>query len=331
MSQKIIVMGSNSFSGSHFVNRALERGMEVVGMSRSKESDPVFLPYCWKKEHKRDFSFFQMDLNHDLKKIMEIVYDFRPGYVVNFASQSMVAQSWENPGHWYQTNTLSTILFHDQLRRCKFIKKYLHVSTPEVYGSCSGSVKESHHYNPSTPYAVSRAAADMSLKTFFESYQFPVVYTRAANVYGQGQQLYRIIPRAILFFMLGKKLSLHGGGTSVRSFIHINDVVVGTLEVLLKGVPGEIYHLSYPRLISIKDLTFKIAELLGTDFESHVEIAAERLGKDFSYSLDYSKARDQLGWEPVVEMEKGLDETIHWVKDNINILKELPFDYTHKA
>ena len=100
----------------------------------------------------------------------------------------------------------------------------------KFYGSCSGLVDENHPFSPSTPYATSRAACDMHLLNFFKNYNFPVVFTRAANVYGPGQQLYRIIPRTILFIKLGKKLQLHGGGKSLRSFIHIRDVAEATLD-----------------------------------------------------------------------------------------------------
>ena len=250
MKNKILVVGSNSFSGSHFVNFTLNRGFSVKGISRSPQPNAVFLPHG--KENTPAFSFHQMDLNHQLPEIMKIVKSFRPEYVVNFAAQSMVGESWRHPEHWFQTNVVATIKFHDLLRKCDFLKKYVHISTPEVYGDCEGLVPENMDYHPSTPYAVSRAAADMSLNTFFEIYGFPVVFTRASNVYGPCQQLYRIIPRSILFFFIGRKLQLHGGGQSVRSFIHVRDVADGTLRVARNGVPGEIYHLSTKRNISIK-------------------------------------------------------------------------------
>ncbi len=115
------------------------------------------------------------------------------------------------------------------------LERYVHVTTPEVYGSTDGWVREDAPFNPSTPYAVSRAAGDMSLRTYFANYRFPVVFTRAANVYGPGQQLYRIIPRTILAAMGGQKLRLDGGGKSVRVFIHMRDVSDATLKIALSG------------------------------------------------------------------------------------------------
>jgi len=325
---KIIVIGSNSFSGAHFADYALEQGLDVVGISRSPEPHPLFLPY--KKRGNAPFRFFQCDLNEDLVTIMKIIEDFRPDYVVNFASQSMVAESWHNPEHWFITNVVATIKFHDHLRKCDFLKKYVHVSTPEVYGTCKGIVKENTNYCPSTPYAVSRAAADMSLMTFHKAYNFKVAFTRAANVYGPGQQLYRIIPRTILFFLIGRKLQLHGGGASSRSFIHIRDVADGTLRTTRQASPGEIYHLSTTRNISIRALVEMIAKQLSIDFDKNIDVAEERVSQDATYLLDSSAARGMLGWQDQISLEQGIEETIAWVKDNLDILKQLPLDYIHK-
>ena len=326
--ERIIVIGSNSFSGAYFVDYALEQSLDVIGISRSSEPHSVFLPY--KKRNGAHFRFFQCDLNSDLSKIMKIVEDFRPDYIVNFAAQSMVAESWQNPEHWFQTNIVATIKFHDHLRKYDFLNKYVHVSTPEVYGTCEGVVKENTNYNPSTPYTVSRAAADMSVMSFQRAYNFPVAFTRAANVYGPGQQLYRIIPRTILFFLIGKKLQLHGGGASVRSFIHIRDVADGTLRVAKQALPGEIYHLSTSRNVSIRALVELIARQLNSDFDKNVDVVGERLGKDASYLLDSTKARDTLDWKDQISLEQGIEETISWVKDHLDILRQLPFDYVHK-
>lgn len=329
MNERILVIGSNSFSGAWFVRHCLEQGLEVTGVSRSAEPDPVFLPY--KSSDTQNFQFQQLDLNRDLPQILHLVREFGPDYIVNFAVQGMVGESWLNPEHWYQTNVVATIKLHDELRKIGGFKKYVHISTPEVYGSCSGLVTESTSYNPSTPYAVSRAAADMSLMTFKEVYDFPVVFTRAANVYGPGQQLYRIIPRTILYFLLGKKLQLHGGGHSLRSFIHIRDVVAGTLQVARQAAPGEIFHFSTTENISIRALVELIAEKMDVDFAANVEVVDDRPGKDSAYLLDSAKARGELGWNDRISLEQGIAETIAWVSDNLDILQNQPFDYIHKA
>ena len=331
MSNKILVIGSNSFSGSHFVDAALEQGNKVAGVSRSKEPDPVFLPYKSNQYQIENFRFFQYDLNHDLENVLSLVNDFRPEYIVNFAAQSMVGQSWETPEDWFKTNIISTVNLHDRLRTCSFIQKYVHVSTPEVYGDCEGLIKESRMYYPSTPYAVSRAASDMSLMSFFNNYGFPVVFTRAANVYGVGQQLYRIIPRAVLFFKTDRKLQLHGGGTSIRSFIDIKDVVHGTIKAMRNGRPGEIFHFATSENISIRSLVEKIADIMDIDFKEYVQIAEERPGKDAAYLLDSSKAKKELGWEDNLSLDDGIKQVVSWVEENLKELLKQPLDYIHKS
>jgi len=331
MPDKLFVIGSNSFSGSNYIDYALRDGATVTGISRSKEAAPVFLPYRWhSEENLRRFKFYQFDINNNLDSIMELIHEFRPDYVVNFAAQSMVAESWQNPDQWMMTNVVSNVRFHDKLRKCDFLKKYVHVSTPEVYGSCSGLVKENTNYNPSTPYAVSRAACDMSLMTFLKNYNFPVVFTRAANVYGPGQQLYRIIPKTILSIKLGKKIPLHGGGYSVRSFIHIADVADGTMRVARSANPGYIYHLSTTRNVSIRDLVKLICERMNMNIEDAVEITDDRPGKDAAYLLDSSNAKNKLGWNDSVSLEQGIEDTIKWIGDNLEILREIPMVYLHK-
>ncbi len=332
MSEKPIffVIGSNSFSGASFVSHLLGKGYRVVGISRSQQPDEALLPYRWTPASDQ-FSFHQLNLNRDLSRICELLEAVRPAYVVNFAAQSMVAESWANPDHWFMTNLVSTVRLHEALRKMAFLKRYVHISTPEVYGSTSGDVTEDAAFNPSTPYAVSRAAADMSLRTFHAAYDFPVAYTRAANVYGPGQQLYRIIPRTILCIRSGTKLMLHGGGTSQRSFIHVDDVSDATLRIALQGRDGESYHIATPRQITIRDLVELICDHMGTKLDAVAEVVGERVGKDAAYQLNSDKVRRELGWTDQVSLEQGIEQTIAWVDANLETLKTLPQSYVHKA
>jgi dTDP-glucose 4,6-dehydratase len=329
MTNTIAVIGSNSFSGASFCKYMLERGVEVLGISRSQEPVDALLPYKWADHSK--FQFHQLDLNHQLVEIESVLDAKKIGTVYNFAAQSMVGQSWEYPEHWFMTNVVSTIKFHNLLRHKDYLDKYIHISTPEVYGSCSGFVNEDQVFNPSTPYAVSRAAADMSLKTFFEVHQFPVVSTRAANVYGPGQQLYRIIPKTILSIMMGHKLPLHGGGISERSFIHIDDVSSATQLIGEKGDLGATYHISTTRIVSIRQLVEMICDIMGKDFDQTCEISQERMGKDSAYLLDTKKLKNRLNWCDHVSLESGIEQCVDWAKNNFENLRSQPLNYLHKA
>ena len=338
-SPKILVIGSNSFSGSHFVAEALRAGHEVWGVSRSPEPDSVFLPYRWpqpKTGHPLatadNFYFQSIDLNSKLPELLKLIDQVQPAVVMNFAAQGMVAESWLNPTHWYQTIVVSQVALHDALRQRPFLQKYVHVTTPEVYGSTDeGWIREHTHFAPSTPYAVSRAACDLHLHSFHKAYGFPVVFTRAANVYGPGQQLYRIIPRAMLSARTGKPMQLHGGGTSERCFIHIRDAMQATLRLALEAHPGTTWHLSTREPISIRALVERICERCGVPFTAVVEDSGERLGKDQSYLLDSTSIREAFGWSDQVSLEEGLSDTLVWVDEHLDQLKTLPWTYQHKA
>jgi dTDP-glucose 4,6-dehydratase len=324
-----VVLGSNSFSGASFVSFLLQKGYPTIGVSRSPEPHEALLPYRWAKAQ-TPFAFHQLDLNNDLTAICDLIRQKRSPFVVNFAAQSMVAESWLNPDHWFMTNTVSTVKLHEQLRKMKFLRRYVHISTPEVYGSTAGDVTETAPFNPSTPYAVSRAAADMSLRSFFAAYGFPVVSTRAANVFGPGQQLYRIIPRTILYIKLRKKLMLHGGGTSERSFIHIDDVSAATLRIALNGNNGDTYHIATNRQIRIRDLVAMICDRMGKKLEDVAEVVGDRIGKDATYWLNSTKLRTELGWQDKISLEQGIEETIAWIDRYLPQLEELPQSYIHK-
>ena len=332
MAERIFVIGSNSFTGASFVDYLLSLGFEVIGTSRSAEASPAFLPYKWPHTPPATgkFKFLKLDLNKDTEGLVSAIGDFKPEYVVNFAAQSMVAESWLYPDQWYQTNVVANVRLHDKIRRFDFIKKYVHVTTPEVYGSCSGNVTESAPFNPSTPYAASRAACDLHLMTFFKNYKFPVVFTRAANVYGPGQQLYRIIPRTIYFIRTGRKLQLHGGGRSVRSFIHARDVAEGTLRVARQAPAGETYHLSTDLYLTIRELVERICARMKVKFDEVVEVVGDRPGKDAAYLLDSTKIRTTLGWKDQVSLDQGIEESVDWINDNFEELKKQPCDYIHK-
>jgi dTDP-glucose 4,6-dehydratase len=331
MGNPILIIGSNCFSGSHFVDFCLRNSdAQVTGISRSPEYHEAYLPYKWDSRSIERFKFHQLDLNKDLGAITDLVAELQPGYIVNFAAQGMVAQSWDNPEHWLQTNTLGHIRLHERLRKFDFIRKYVHVSTPEVYGNTQAEITEESPMNPSTPYAVSKAACDMSLKTFHARYGFPVVFTRAANVYGPAQQLYRIIPRTIIGVHIKRKLQLDGGGHSVRAFIHIRDVCEATFQVMQEAEPPNTYHLTTRKFHSIREIVETTLDEMGVSFLDHVEVAEERPGKDMAYTLNPVKAEKEFNWRADTSLREGIRETVNWVQTHLDHLKSEPLTYIHK-
>ena len=327
--ERILVLGSTSFGGAWFISEALDAGINVFGVSRSVEPDTIFCPYKT-SSNIDNFKFSQIDINSDFEKLAKIIEDYQPHYVVDFAGQGMVAPSWNWPEQWYQTNVVAKARIHTKLRDLKSLKRYVRISTPEVYGSSDEKISEDAAFNPSTPYAVSHAATDMSLLCLFRQFGFPVIFTRFANFYGEGQQLYRIAPRAAICAYSKQTLPLHGGGTSVRAFIHGQDVARGILKAISIGNIGESYNFSTDEFVTIRALVEKIAVITGTDFDEFVEVAEDRPGKDQAYLMDASKARNELGWEPSVDLQAGLERTADWIKTNLDHVMKMPHDYIHK-
>lgn len=330
MLRKVAVIGSNSFSGADFIDLLIEKGKyEITGISRSPEKSKVFLPY---KRHKNaHFRFYQLDLNKDTGKIIKLLNKLRPEAIINFAAQSEVAPSWEHPEQWFETNVVALARLCNYLKDVSYLKKYIQISSPEVYGTCKGKIKENAPFNPSTPYAASKAAADLFLSTLVKNFHFPLVTIRSTNVYGAHQQLFKIIPRAIISIKLGKVIALHGGGKAVKSFIHIRDISAGELLALEIGRLGQIYHLSPDGGTSVREVVRIICRKMKVSFRKATREVGERLGQDKAYLIDSSKARRELHWKPTISFSEGIDGVIKWIEDNWAEIKHLPLDYIHKA
>lgn len=330
MSQrKIAVLGSNSFSGSDFVDLLLENEQnEVLGISRSPEKGRIFLRYL--RHSNPRFQFHQLDFNRNMAEILQVLDEFSPEYIVNFAAQSEVAPSWVNPDHWFQTNTVALAQLINHLKDQKYLQRYVHISSPEVYGTCEGNVTELSPMNPSTPYAASKAAADFLLATYYKNFQFPLVTVRATNVYGAYQQLFKIIPRSATYLKLGKTIQLHGGGHAVKSYIHIRDVSRGELAIMEKGKVGEMYHLSPDRGYAVREVVQTICEAMNCSFSDSTETVAERLGQDAAYVIDSTKARTELAWKPEISLTDGIADVIKWVNEFWPEIQQQPLEYIHK-
>lgn len=305
-----------------------EPGAEVIGISRSPEKGPLFLPY--KKRKVPSFRFFRFDLNEDNSQIMECLDDFAPQYVINFAAQGEVGSSWKSPHHWFETNAVGIVRLANALKERKYLKRYVQISTPEVYGSCEGSVAEEARLNPSTPYAASKAAGDLFLMTLIKQCRFPCVFIRSTNVYGIHQQLYRIIPRTIIYLKQGKKIPLHGGGGAVKSYIHVRDVCEGILRAALGGKNGEIYHLSSGEDIAVRDLVALVCARMKFNFAKATEHVSDRPGQDARYSIDSTKARKAFGWRPTLRLEEGIQEMIDWIEADWEAIQKEPWEYIHQ-
>ena len=270
---RYLVLGSSSFYGSNFVKFLKERGESVQGLAR-----PQF-------DLGKDFSLPSSDV------------------IVNFIAENTPAESWEDPERWLQTNIIYQNRLFEEIRK-KEISLYVHISTPEVYGSNAHWLKERKDYLPLTPSAVSRACSDMLLQTYWRAYRFPMIITRTTNVYGPGQQETRLIPKAFRLLSQGEKFTVFGTGRSQRSFIHVRDACRGLYILSKDGKPGEHYHISTQKQYSILEVVRMICKILG---KGEVEFKLDKVGKEHAYLLNSDKMR-ALGWHDQIELNEGLRE-----------------------
>ena len=327
--RRILVLGSNSFTGSNYINETLSKNNKIVGVSRSIEPPRFMLPYKENK-HVNNFTFIRLDLNNKMTKLFSLIDNFKPDLVINFAAQGEVRNSWIYPDQWYQTNCNLIINLTKKLINNKYLKRYVSISTPEVYGSNLKKIKESNNFNPSTPYAASKLAGDLHLITLHKKYNFPVVFTRSANVYGPSQQLYRIIPKTFISLKNEEKLQLHGRGVSMRSFIYVSDVCEAINKVINHGKKGDVYHISNNKLYSIKEIVSKICSKMKKSFKNNIELVDENYGQDNTYRLNSNKIRNELKWSDKVNLDDGIDKTFFWIEKNWKNISNMPHKYIHK-
>jgi dTDP-glucose 4,6-dehydratase len=324
--KRAVVLGVNSFSGNAYTNFLLKKDYKILSFSRSDIEKNYYLRF---DKSNKNFKFYKKDINKDLRFIIETIKKFKPSFIINYAAQSMVGESWQNPEDWLKTNSYSLPIFYNEIFKLDTKSRIVHISTPEVYGDNKNKIYENDIYHPSTPYALSRVTADQYLKIMNKFKKLDYVSVRAANVYGECQKLYRIIPKTIFACLSNEKLFLHGGGKSIRSFIHIDDVSSATYSAMTKGKSGEIFHITTEKMVSIRSLVQMICNKLNKDFKSIVKITEDRVGKDSSYNLSNRKIK-KFGWKPKIELSEGLDRVIEWIQNNKSNFKKNELNYRHK-
>jgi dTDP-glucose 4,6-dehydratase len=238
--------------------------------------------------------------------------------VIHFAAQSHVDNSFGNSICFTQDNVLGTHHLLETVRKYGKIQRFIHVSTDEVYGevNMTETSSEKSLLNPTNPYAASKAAAEFIVKSYYKSYNIPIIITRGNNVYGPGQYPEKLIPKFILQLLNNKKMTIHGTGNTIRNFIYVEDVARAFEAILFKGAISEIYNIGTDNEHSVMDiaklLQLKIAK--DKEFNTCIKNVEDRLFNDFRYCVDSSRLNN-LDWTPVTSFETGLEKTIEWYKN----------------
>ncbi len=235
--------------------------------------------------------------------------------VVNFAAESHVDRSINGARDFVLTNVLGTQTLLEASLKGN-LSKFMQVSTDEVYGSIeTGSWNENEPLLPNSPYASTKASADLLVRSYFRTYGLNVNISRCSNNYGPYQFPEKVIPLFVTNLIRGKKIPLYGNGLNTRDWLHVDDHCAGIHKIIFDGNPGEIYNIGGGKELTNVELTNNILKLLGKG-ENSIEHVKDRLGHDLRYSVNIDKIKDELGYEPTVNWEQGLIETVNWYIEN---------------
>ena len=246
----------------------------------------------------------------------------RSDVVVNFAAESFVDRSIANADPFLVSNIRGAFTLLDITKKQK--KRFVHISTDEVFGSIENdSAVETSKFNPSSPYAATKAAAELLINSYITTYDCDCVITRCTNNYGPRQFPEKLIPKTILLANKDKKIPVYGDGKNIRDWIFVNDHCEAVLQILLDGKSGESYNISANNEVDNLTIIRKILNILNKS-EDLIEFVEDRPGHDFRYSMSSEKISKELGWKPKVGFEKGIQDTIKWYLDHEDYWKDTP-------
>jgi len=310
--QRILVTGGLGFIGSNFARHILESGkkVELINVDyMGPTSDPANLDSI--RSNPR-YKFVKGNIANS-KLCRKVVRN--ADLIVNFAAETHVDRSIAGPNPFLESNVIGTFNLLDACRQTD-IKKFVHISTDEVYGSIdSGSFNEESPLSPSSPYSATKAAADMIAKAWYATYRIPVVILRCTNNFGSYQNPEKFIPKAIIRALRGMPIPLYGGGSQIRDWIYVEDFCTAIEHSIDRGQPGEIYNISAGNELTNREVALTILKQLGKPSSMLVE-TEDRPGHDFRYSLSSTKARRKLRWHPAKTMREALALTVEWYRVN---------------
>jgi dTDP-glucose 4,6-dehydratase len=342
----ILVTGGLGFIGANFIYlRSTVSNCQIINLDKiTYAGNQVTLADLATDSR---YTFVRGDIG-DRQLVDRILTRYRPKAIVNFAAETHVDRSIDNPINFIETNINGTFNLLESARKywCNLDSaqqeqfRFLQVSTDEVYGSLSPTDPpwtETTAYAPTSPYAASKASGDHLVRSYFHTYGLPVLVTNCSNNYGRYQFPEKLVPLTILNAIAGKQLAVYGDGQNIRDWLHVDDHCRALDLVLKAGRPGETYHVGgkceRTNLWLVTKLCEILDELLPTsDYYSHHQLityVADRPGHDRRYAIDATKIYHQLGWQPQVEIESGLQHTVCWYLDNREWCQQVLTDRYH--
>ncbi len=311
--ETILVTGGCGFIGSNFIHYLLEAEPEVSVVNFDALTYAGNLAnLVTLKDHPR-YRFVHGDIT-DRDAVRKVLTGVQ--HVINFAAESHVDRSILDSGPFVRTNVIGTQILLDAARELG-LARYVQVSTDEVYGSlgATGFFTEETPLAPNSPYAASKAAADLLVRSYFHTFHLPVVTTRCSNNYGPYQFPEKLIPLFITNLMRDEQVPVYGDGQNVRDWIHVRDHAVGIHRAWRAGQPGEVYNFGGRCEKTNLELTYALLDATNKP-RTLIRYVKDRPGHDRRYAIDCARAERELGWKPLVPFEKGLADTVRWYIDN---------------
>lgn len=326
-----MVLGGNGTLGSQYIRHLLQSDpdVRVVCVGRSPEKPPAFSLYRGIDEPRIDYH--RIHIAQETSKLLALIESVKPAVIVNFAAQAESSASWKSSWQFFETNNVALAKIVEPLVGAPWLHRWIQIGSSEVYGATAEPATEEFPLLPATPYSASKAAADLYLSSVAKVVNFPAIIARPSGVYGPGQGVYRVIPKAVLYALTGQKLPLEGDGTTEKCLLHTEDLSRAICTIIDKGEIGAIYNVGPAMGVTIKAIVELIAEKTNVPFAQLVTPAPNRPGQEIKYLLDSTRLMRELGWRPQMTLSAGIDTMVHWVRGHLEFLKTQPTKYEVRA
>ena len=325
--KKVIVTGGLGFIGSNLIELLLEKKYKVINIDKNTYSSNFYNVKEFKKN--KNYSFIKCDIAN--KKLAKIINKHKPIGIFNLAAETHVDRSIDGPESFIQSNIIGVFNILEIFRKFSAKNKksrLVHISTDEVYGDIlTGRTKENYPYNPSSPYAASKASSDHLVSSYVRTYKIPAIVTNCSNNYGPKQHPEKLIPKLIYNIITNKKLPIYGKGLNSREWIYVKDHCEALIKVFEKGKIGNFYNIGSNKNVINLDISKKLIKIakskikLGKNVK--IEFVKDRPGHDVRYALNSSKIIKELKWKPKTNFNSGLKQTFEWYLKNLSYFKRL--------
>jgi len=314
---RVAVLGGAGFMGSNFVRYLMKSFSDVDVLIYDK------LTYAGRLENLHDvlqnsrLRFVKGDICNE-EFLEYILRKFKPDMVVNFAAETHVDRSINDPAPFLKTNVFGVFTILEVLRKLESVERFIHISTDEVYGDLygvDGVADEVWPPNPSSPYSASKASADLLIKAYGKTYGLRYIIVRPSNNYGPYQHPEKLIPRTIIRLLLGRPATIYGDGSQVRDWLYVEDFCKALYIVAVKGRDKEVYNICPNQFATVREIVEMIIEIMGRDKSRDIVFVKGRPGEDRRYAMRCEKVRE-LGWKPETTLGQGLRKTVEWYINN---------------